>query len=333
MSRSTPLLVAICSLLVSACAHRPADRIEDLLANALRAAENHHEFDLDPEAAVLLHAMRGVDPDFPGTAELYGDLDLDAIVGLDRGLLGMNRKLRPDIEREVWQQVVLWIPDRVLDLLDIVSFDVHMGWGVFADAHATRAMQLVGGARVTGGIGLHDHRSLGMKSQGEAGFNVAILGAHSYAGGLVGTSGAQAAISNSAGWHEPTDPLYRSLRDYWAFGASATAAIIGAEVEIHPVQIADFVAGWIGIDFLNDDFAHTRALRLEMAERQMIAELWKIQDNQALLDEYVAARQRGELSNPPVPPRPSEPSSAPLPDSRTPPSDRQRLQRPASMAP
>ncbi len=318
------LLIAVCALLLAACAHRSPDRVEDLLSQAFQAAENHHEFELDPEAAILLRAIQGVDPHFPGVADLQEDLDLDG--RLDRSLLGVNRRLRPDVHRELWKQVLLYLPDRVLDLLDVVSFDVHLGWGAFADVYATRAMQFGGGARATGGIGLHDHRSLGLKSQAEAGIHAAIFGADTYSSGLVGTSGARSASSAAAGLHEPTDALYQSFRDYWGVGASATAGIIGAEVEFHPVQLADFVAGWFGLDFLHDDFARTRALRLDKVELQMVSELWQMRDDPGLLEEYALARQQGELSNRPVP-QPVEPPKAP---SRMQPSEAQKLQ-PASM--
>ena len=130
----------------------------------------------------------------------------------------MNRKLRPSVRRPLWARLLLFLPDRVLDLLDVVTFDVHFGLGAFADVHATRAIQASAGARTTGGLGLHDHRSLGMKSQAEAGVSAILLGAQSYSGGLVGTSGALGAAGSSVGLHEPTDPLYQSFRDYWGVG-------------------------------------------------------------------------------------------------------------------
>ena len=332
MSKSALTLLATCSLLLGACAHgRPPDRIEDLLSQAFQAAENHHEFDLDAEAAALLGAIAQVDPDFPGVQELSEDLDPDARAGMQRSLLGMNRKLRPSVQRPLWARLLLFLPDRVLDLLDVVTFDVHFGLGAFADVHATRAIQASAGARTTGGLGLHDHRSLGMKSQAEAGVSAILLGAQSYSGGLVGTSGALGAAGSSVGLHEPTDPLYQSFRDYWGVGASVTAAILGAEIEFHPIQLADFLAGWFWIDFLRDDFAHTRALKLDYVEQRMVVELWQLQDSQELLQAYAAAKEQGALSHssPQAPPPPVV-----VPDGlRMRPSEKQRLQLPAAIAP
>ena len=124
--------------------------------------------------------------------------------------LGMNRKLRAQADRPIWARALLWLPDRALDLMDVVTFEAHTGVGLFADAHATRAMQLLGGARSIDGFGLHDHRSLGIRSQAEAGLAALMAGAQSYASGIVGTSGAYGAADGFAGLHEPGDPLYQS---------------------------------------------------------------------------------------------------------------------------
>lgn len=277
MSQPARILLAVGALLLGACAHdRDPERIGDLLSHSLLAAQNHHARALDAEAAALLEAVATVDPAYPGLGELRASLDPRAAVGMRRGLLGMNRKLRPEAFRPIWARVLLWLPDRALDLMDVVTFELHTGVGIFADAHATRAVQLAAGARSIDGFGLHDHRSLGMRSQGEVALAAGMAGAQSYASGIVGTSGVYGAADGFAGLHEPGDPLYQSFRDYWAIGASATVGMFGAEFDFHPVQLADFVAGWLGIDFLRDDFAHTRALMLDRVDRQRIAELWRI---------------------------------------------------------
>ena len=306
----TLTLLACASLLLAACANRPPDRIEELLSQALRAAESHHEFENDPEATVLVDAIHSVDPQFPGLLELRDELDPAARLDMRRSWLGMNRKLRPEIRRPVWAQALLWLPDRVLDLMDVVSFDVHFGLGAYADAHVTRAVQVAGGMRTTGGIGLHDHRSLGLKSQAEAGLTAIAVGAHSYGGGLVGTSGARAATGSAVGLHRPNDSLYQSFRDYWAVGGSVTAVIIGGEAELHPVQLVDFLAGWVGLDLLRDDFRHTRSLRLDGVDRQLMAELWNVKQSPELLTAYHEAKQRGELAHGPAPQEGAEEATA-----------------------
>jgi hypothetical protein len=168
----------------------------------------------------------------------------------------------------------------VFDLLDIFSFDINFGGGVFANAHATRALQAGAGLRSVGGIGWHDNRSLGVESQKEAGLNVLALGAQAYSATRVGTSGIQETSEGMAGIHCPSDLIYQEYRDYWAVGASVTAVFIGIDVDVHPIQILDFLTGFIGIDICNDDFAGTRMISLSGLDRQLLLDLAHIKSRQ-----------------------------------------------------
>lgn len=284
-------LVILCCLALSACAfNRHPDQVEDLLAQALRAAEKHREFEMDGEAALLIGAISAIDTDYPGLRDLTDDLDPAARVGMTRSLLGMNRKFRPQVERSVGARALLWLPDRLLDLVDVVTVGIHLGPGAFADAHVTRAFQVSAGFRTTGGLGLHDHRSLGMKSQAEAGLNVIAVGAQSYAGALMGTTGTRGSSDSSKGLNRPSAPVYQQLRDYWAVGASGTAGILGVEVDLHPLQLADFFAGIVGFDFLNDDLARTRGLKLDAVENKLLIDLWKVRSSKSTLAAYLDAK-------------------------------------------
>jgi hypothetical protein len=200
-----------------------------------------------------------------------------------------------------------------------VTVGVHFGPGAFADGHVTRALQVGAGFRTTGGLGVHDHRSLGMKSQAEAGLTLIALGAQSYAGALMGTTGTRSSSDSAKGLHRPSAPLYQELRDYWAIGASGTAAIFGVEVDFHPLQLADFLAGIVGVDFLNDDLAHTRSLKLDAVDNRLLADIWRVRSSTSTLEAYRESRHSGALSrNRRGPPAPSggwaEGSQRPDPD-------------------
>ncbi|MFQ5514036.1 MAG: hypothetical protein ACE5FG_06310 [Myxococcota bacterium] len=306
--RGRTVLTLLVMLALGACisARRP-DQVEELLGQALRAAEAHHEFELDPEAAVILDAIAEVDDGFPGLQELNEDLDPDARIGVVRGRFGMNYKQRPPLERSARARAWLWLPDRIFDLLDIVTVGAHFGVGAFSDAHLTRAFQVAGGLRSTGGVGLHDHRSLGMKSQAEAGLTFVAVGSYTYAGSLVGTTGTRSVSDTAYGLHQPFSPLYQELRDYWAVGGSGTAGIVGFEADFHPLQLADFFAGLVGVDLLNDDLAHTRSLKLDGVERKLVAELQRLRWAPRILAAYHEAKQAGTLASSERVPATSEP--------------------------
>ena len=284
--RLTRLVICVASsALASACVSTPSE-VDELLGRAIQTAGSLHERELYPEAALFLEVVEVVDPDYPGLLEI--DTDLDPVVRerMRRNALGMNRSMRPPVERSFRAKALLYLPDRLLDLMDVVTFDVHCGIGAFADAHATRAMQVAAGLRSSGGIGVHGQRSLGFKSQSEAGLTLVAVGGSSFTTGLIGTSGRRGGADDFAGLHKPAMPAYQTVRDYWAIGASATAAIVGAEVEFHPVQLVDFLAGWVGVDFLRDDWARTRSLDLGRSQQLLLAELWRLRGSRRAIEAY-----------------------------------------------
>ena len=288
--RLAGLVVCVASsALASACMSTPTE-VDELLARAIQTAGSLHERELDHEAALFLEVVEVVDPDYPGLLEIDTDLDPAVRERMVRNALGMNRAMRPPAERSLKAKALLYLPDRLLDLLDTVTFGVHFGIGAFADAHATRAVQVAAGVRSSGGVGVHDLRSLGIKSQSEAGLTLVAAGGSSFTTGLIGTSGRRSGGGDFAGLHKPGMPAYQMVRDYWALGASATAGIIGAEIEFHPLQLADFLAGWVGVDFLNDDWARTRSLEIGRSQQLLLAELWRLRGS----SRTIAAYQRSE---------------------------------------
>jgi hypothetical protein len=80
-----------------------------------------------------------------------------------------------------------------------------------------------------------------------------------------------------AGLHDPGDRLYQEMRDYYAVGLELTAVILGVEVDLHPVDLADFVVGWGGLDIQRDDFATTRGLDLHQADEALLRLLGSLQ--------------------------------------------------------
>ncbi len=274
----------------------------------MSAASSRHAEGLHAEAAVMLDAVEGVDDQYPGLTELQESIDPAIRASMQRGPLGMNSKLRPGVKRSGVVRVLLYLPDRILDLMDVATVGVHFGPGVFLDSHLTRGLQASGGFRSTGGLGLHEHRSLGFKAQAEAGLTVVAVGAQSYGGTLLGTSGVKGSADSMLGLHSPSARLYQDFRDYWAIGASATAAFIGFEFDLHPVQLVDLLAGFVGVDFLNDDLGRTRSLELDAVEPTLLAEMWKVQRSRSALEAYRAAR---DSESPALAQEPAAPAKPP----------------------
>ena len=141
------------------------------------------------------------------------------------------------------------------------------------DVHATRAMQaLIGGG---GGpeLGWREPRDLYAGFGTDVGCGLGPVCAEAESTSTIGTDGAKARTFSVSGVAHPTDHAYQYYRDYWGIGANAIVGIVGVGVELHPVELADAVAGFFFVDFLNDDLGHTRGMKFNDADLDAAEEL------------------------------------------------------------
>lgn len=285
MSRSSrAALVAtaavVAALGVNCATPTPPHEVERIADAVLDAAEGHLRDGNPAEAGYLAEAVLRIDPQSDRALALIARAE-QAGPALRDPLLGSNRPLRVRVARPVWVRALLYLPDRLLDLADVVSIDLHLGFGLYANAHATRALQAAGGARGVTGIGWHERRSLGVREQNDAGLVLGAFGAETTSGTLSGTSGSFAWAETVAGLQRPAHSVYQEVRDYWAIGAAVTLLVFGADLDLHPLQMADFAAGLATADLLADDFASTRALAFTRHERGLLRELEQAAGNAA----------------------------------------------------
>jgi len=266
---------AVCaSMLLSGCATEYSDRqITYCMEQSLISAKDHVQQGNMDEAYRLASAMQKVNPSFPGLAEVKTACAPEQDHEVSASLLGSNVRKRAAVKRCLPARIVLYIPDRILDVLDIFSFDLHFGGGILVNAHATRALQVGAGLQSVGGIGWHDNRSLGFEGQKEAALNILAFGPDACSMTRVGTSGIQDVSDGIAFLHTPTKHLYQEYRDYWGVGASVTLLFIGVDVDFHPVQVLDLLGGFVGFDLCSDDFAHTRSLKSNDLDRKLLLDL------------------------------------------------------------
>ena len=281
MSKS--IAAALIALLTSACASVPSrEEIDAMLQGALSAAEARVKQGDLAEAAVLLHSIEKLASEYPGVAALTEEVGPQIADIEHRSWLGINRRMRVPTDSSFLYRLIVYVPDRVFDLLDLVTLDVHVGLGAYANLHLTRAAQAGAGLRTKIGAGLHDQRSIGLANEAEFGVAALALGTQSFSGASVGLPGGLAVGADSmAGMHWPSDDLYQTYRDYWALGASVTAGLVGLEFDFHPMQIFDFIGGFLFIDFARDDLATTRRLRFNAVEHQLIRSLNEVEQGRA----------------------------------------------------
>ncbi len=130
-------------------------------------------------------------------------------------------------------QIVFWIPNRVLDLFDVVRARVRLGPGIAVGARATELVDVYLGSYTSVYVGLPGPRGrrvprLPVGVEGNHGIEVSVAD---------GTTGFGFA------------PDYGPAE----IGAGAQVALVGFDLGIEPLELVDFVVGFVGIDLREDD--------------------------------------------------------------------------------
>jgi hypothetical protein len=146
-------------------------------------------------------------------------------------ILIMQTALPRQAEAGPIKSIVLYIPNRVFDVLDIIRLRLRVGPGISAGVHATKAASLFLGTHATVWAGLHGPR-------GKATFPW-IVGVESRSGVQVG----------------PIDPSATGCYyDPLEIGLELQPLLIGPNFGIGLFEIVDFVTGLVFIDLQDDDF-------------------------------------------------------------------------------
>lgn len=152
-------------------------------------------------------------------------------------------------------KLTLYLPNRVMDLLDTFTLNIGGGPTLHAELYATHACQVGGGLGYTFQLMKDFNRQYGWAAQNGYG---------TYLPGMVKEDIERKPTSmfvsdfwqNVQGVPAPTDPIYdprTGARDYWEFGGSLGAVVLDVTVSVHPVELLDAFLGFFFIDIRNDD--------------------------------------------------------------------------------
>lgn len=298
MPVTRPLLFLLLGGLLAACSTpRTGAEVNSVLESAYSSFETRIQQDQPLEAYFLYQSIKAVDPafrDLEVQAESFRQHHTDLVDYFERDWMGSNFGLREPTDSGIGTRILWYIPDRILDIFDQESLSIHFGVGAHVDVHVTRFVQAKAGAHAVSGIGWHEHRSLGIKQQAEAGFALLAFGAQAGSATQYGTSGVQTGSLTVAGIYGPSDEPYRDFSDFWAVGFSFTAGIVGISYDWHPVQAFDNLVGWFFFDPCNDDFGRTRGNRLSDHEQNQIQHLGDISRDDEELAAYQAFKASGK---------------------------------------
>jgi hypothetical protein len=176
------------------------------------------------------------------------------LAGCTPRMLGVNYagdRLRE--ERPLHAVVGYYFLNRVLDTVDILTVNVGVGPALHAEAHATNFVRLGAGGAYLASLGTGAApREAGFFGRGIGEFTLLNWSAKRVHYDEYLSTGKDYDLT-SVEFRDPTQQLYRKKEDFWSVGGSLGLLIVGGQLEVHPVQIADWLTGWVGIDFLNDD--------------------------------------------------------------------------------
>jgi hypothetical protein len=146
----------------------------------------------------------------------------------------------------VGYRIVTYPFNRVLDFADMLSFQFGFGFGLHGNVHVTRMAQAGAGGYAVSKLGF-DGRRIGLCNDSKAETSVLAASAEYYK-----RQNAFGTFKDYTGEQRPW--LYREHRDYWGIGQEMTLFIVNAGWEAHIKEAPDFLLGFLGVDYMHDDF-------------------------------------------------------------------------------
>ena len=152
------------------------------------------------------------------------------------------------------EKLVFYIPNRLLDALDM--FSVNVGAGLVAQARlmCTRAIDVGAGWGTTAKLYKSHTRQYGCGIEEMWYYSLICVGEEHYSM-ITNSPWVDNYVEMRTGIPDPTVRTYDFFtgpRDYWAIGGSL-GFLIDGDLYIHPVEWLDFALGFLLIDIKQDD--------------------------------------------------------------------------------
>jgi len=137
-------------------------------------------------------------------------------------------------EHSLVHKILFYLPNRILDVTDLVRARVRVGPGMAVDARATKF--------VRAGLGSYLSIYAGLPGPRQRPMPRSPIGFEAY-------SGASLSVAE-ASFKTGFEPGYSPSE----IGAGLHLAIIGLDVGVDPLEAIDLLTGLVGIDITDDDF-------------------------------------------------------------------------------
>ncbi|WP_372364624.1 hypothetical protein [Candidatus Uabimicrobium sp. HlEnr_7] len=270
--------IAIAVTAITGCQSFNHEKYSEALSSTVFSAEQYIVQEMYPQAAILSRAILDAEPDHSKAQKIKEQAihkEPRLKVLFDKSYLGSNYKDRIRSENGFGWAIATYIPNRVLDILDILK--LHVGFGIGVGVNITMTEYGALGAQVSAGettIGL-DRRHPGARAGIRDGAEIFAVEVGATAEVYTSTGGTRAIAHANAGLKSPTDDIYQTSRDFWEVGAQVQLAPITVDVGFHPVEMLDFIGGIFFLDFLNDDLGTSESIYLPRDVESELNELAK----------------------------------------------------------
>lgn len=264
-------------LFLSGCVNL-SQKVDDPASTLMASARSYLDTGGYPEAAVITKAILKAEPENKEAKAILDNALLKApvLAGLpNKTILGSNLSDRYPDTQVGWPEKIAWyLPNRVLDLVDLITFEFGPGAGIGVSVYATQYVSL--GAQASLGdamIGI-DRRHLSAHAEIENFVDVLPIEARYFKQARASTGTSYTLSEQNVGMKDPRDTIYQVNRDFWAIGYSCQCWAWGAfRFELHPVELYDLISGLFFIDYLNDDLGVSKKLKLKDFEKRALLQL------------------------------------------------------------
>jgi hypothetical protein len=162
-------------------------------------------------------------------------------------------------QANVLDKIVLYIPNRIVDAMDVFSLSLGFGPCIRGETWCTRPWAFGGGIGVEAKAVKGYNRQYGFGL--ESGWESSFMSASGEAKELSHSIGTLKDYSYySTGCPNTSERIYdfhNGERDYWSAGLTGGLVLAEVSGEFHAVELFDFVSGFLFIDIKGDDFTLT----------------------------------------------------------------------------
>lgn len=173
---------------------------------------------------------------------------------LSLAVLATMLNVNADVDEPFADKLLLYFPNRFLDLTDTFTLCLGFGPAVKGEVRATRAVSFGGGIGATADLVKAYNRQYGAELK--EGWDTSFFWMAAEDTEIPkATRGVQKYWYYHTGYpsyHEEIYNYYDGARDYWEFGIEA-AVLFNLHAGLHPVEVADFFTGLVFIDLKGDD--------------------------------------------------------------------------------